>query len=100
MVGVMFFHLPVGVMTWDSGAEGGAPWALRWSTRWSRAALGHKSGSPDVLCPIFFTDAVLLGREYQRNKIYGLGVAFSGCGRKYAAAINEGGVFEAEQCYL
>ena len=96
MVGVMFFYLPAGFMTWFSGAEGGAPWALTWSTCWRRAALGHNSGSPDALCPIFFPAAILLGHKCQCDKLCGLEVAFSGCGCKDAAAAAEGGVFKAE----
>ena len=45
-------------------------------------------------------DAVLLGRELQHDKICDLEVAFSGCGRKDAAAAAEGGVFDAEQCAI
>ena len=62
MVGVMFSHLPSGVMTQVSGVEGGARWDLRWSTRRRRAALGHKRVSLDALCVIFTSpDAVLMG---------------------------------------
>ena len=53
LVGVMFFHLPVGVMAWDRGVEGSTPLALRWRIRQSRAALGGSSGSPEAFWPIF-----------------------------------------------
>ena len=71
MVGVMFFHIPTGVITWANGMEGGAPWALRWIIHRRRSALGHNSGSPDSLCPIF-PGAVLLGCQRHRDEIFGL----------------------------
>ena len=40
-------------MKWASGVEGGVMLDIRWTTRRSRAALFHKRGSLDVLCPIF-----------------------------------------------
>ena len=87
-------------MTRSSRVEGGASWDLMWITHWRRSALGHNSGSSDALCPTPPPDAVLLGRELQHDKICDLEVAFSGCGRKDAAAAAEGGVFDAEQCAI
>ena len=55
MVGVLFFCLYVHVITQDRGLEGTASLALRWRTRQSIAALGHMSGSPEALWPIFST---------------------------------------------
>ena len=52
MVGVIFFHLPAGVMTRAIGVEGGAQWDIRWSTCRRRATLGHKRGSLDALFSI------------------------------------------------
>ena len=100
MVEVCFFHLPIGVMTWASGVEGGAPLAIRCSTFRRRSALGNKSGSPDALYTIFFPDNILLFCECQHDKFYGLEVAFSVCGPKDAAAATEGDVFESEQVAL
>ena len=73
MVGVIFFHLPAGVMTRASGVEGGALRDVRWSTCRRRATLGHKSGSPDALFTITHPhDAVYLGFECQNGKFCGL----------------------------
>ena len=49
MVGVIFFHIPDGVMTQARGVEGAFSLDLRWRTRQSREALGHSSGSPKAL---------------------------------------------------
>ena len=49
IVGVIFFHIPFGIMTWDRGVERGAVFLQRWCVRLSRVALGHRSGSPEAL---------------------------------------------------
>ena len=59
-VGIIFFHLLVGVMTRDRGVEGEALLSLRWRTRQSRADFGHRSGSPEALWPIFLPLTPLL----------------------------------------
>ena len=97
MVGVIFFHITSGVMNCSSGVEGGVPWALRWITCRRRAALGHNSGSPDALCPIFLSDSVILGHERQCDEICSLEISFSKCGRKYAMDADRGGFFKAGQ---
>ena len=45
IVGIMFFHLPIIIMTRARGAESGSFFPLRRRTRQSRAAFGHMSGS-------------------------------------------------------
>ena len=49
MVGVLFYHLTVGVITRDRGVEGAAPLDLRWRMRQSGATFGQMSGSTEVL---------------------------------------------------
>ena len=53
MVGVIFFHLTVGVMTRDREAEGAISLALRLMMSQIREALWHMSGSPYEFWPIF-----------------------------------------------
>ena len=93
MVGVMFFHLPSGVMTQDIGVEGGAPCDLGWSIHRSRDALGHKRGSLDALCMIFtpLTPLLCVANFSVKN------MACRVNGRKDAAAATEGSIFEAER---
>ena len=52
MVGVMFSHLPVEVMTQASGVERGATWALRCIAHLRRNSLGNKRESLDAFCMI------------------------------------------------
>ena len=62
------------------------------------AALGHKRGSPDALCPITPPpDAGLMGCERQIDEISGLEVTCRGCGRKDSVAVTEGSLFKAAQ---
>ena len=95
MVGVIFFHSPVGVMKRAIRVERESMWDLKWSTCHSRATLGHNIGSTYALFIIFFPDTVLMGPKVQRDEVDGLEVACHGCGRKYCAAATEGSVFEA-----
>ena len=100
MVEVIFSHLPVRVMTRDSGLEGVDPWALRWSPRGTRSTLGKKRGYTESLCttpPLPPPDAVILGCERQHDKVGGLEVACCGCGCKDSASATEDSIFEAEQ---
>ena len=60
------------------------------------SAWGNNRGSPDTLCPIYPPDAVLLGCERQRDNVFGLEVAFSGCGGKGTMSAAEGVVLEAK----
>ena len=53
MVGVRFLHLSIVVVAWARGVEGATLLALRWRMRQSRAGLGHRSESSEVLWPIF-----------------------------------------------
>ena len=59
MVSVIFSHLPIAVMTWAKGVEGGALLALRWRTRQSREDFGHTSTYPEALWPIFLSLTLL-----------------------------------------
>ena len=86
-------------MTRSSGVEGGALWAFRWSTHQRRAALGRNRGSPDDFCPIF-PNAVLLGRERQRNEVGSLEIACQFCGLKDSVAATECSICEAERSAL
>ena len=49
LVGVMFFHLPIGIMMQTRGVEGGGLLDFIWRTRQIRAAFGHSSDYPDTL---------------------------------------------------
>ena len=51
----VFFRRPVGVMTWARGAKGGGLLDFIWRTFPSRAAFGHRSGSPETLWHIFLS---------------------------------------------
>ena len=53
IMGVMFLHPPVGVMTRDREVEGGAFFDLVFRTLQSRAAFGHMSGFPEASWNIF-----------------------------------------------
>ena len=53
MFGVVFFHIPIGVMDRDRGMEGASLLAIRWRTRRSRADLWQKSGSTESVRHIF-----------------------------------------------
>ena len=46
IVGIIYFHLPNGVITQARGVEGGVLFALIWRTRQSKVDFGHSSGSP------------------------------------------------------
>ena len=52
MVGIIFSHLPVGVIARSRGVEGDTLLYIKWKTRRIRAAFGHSSGSPEALWPI------------------------------------------------
>ena len=74
---------PVG-LSYGVPVGGGLPWSTKLS--------------PLMPCSLFTPpDAVLLGHEHYCDRIYGLGVAFSVCGRKGTVASAEGGVFKAER---
>ena len=45
-MGIIYFHLPNGVITQARGVEGGVLFALIWRTRQSKVDFGHSSGSP------------------------------------------------------
>ena len=51
--GVMFFHLPDRFIIQYRVVEGGAILSYRWSLFLIMASLGHRSGYPEALCPIF-----------------------------------------------
>ena len=53
IVGVMFFYCTIGIVMWDREVEVGAEFPHRWRTRQRRAAVGHRSGPPEALLPIF-----------------------------------------------
>ena len=52
IVGVMFSHRPVGVITGDRGVEEGALLALRWRALQCMADFGNIGGYPEALWPI------------------------------------------------
>ena len=95
MVGVMFSHLPAGVMTRASGVEGGAPWDLRCSTCGRMAALENERGSPDTLCHF---NPLLTPFLWVMNYI----VTKLEAWRSPAVAVTatEGSIFEAEWGFL
>ena len=49
MVGVIFSHIPAGVVMRASGVEGDDLWALGWTASKRRADFGHKRGYTDTL---------------------------------------------------
>ena len=55
MVGIIFFHLPVGVMTRARVVTGGSLISLKWRMCQNRVALGHRIGSPEALWIIFLS---------------------------------------------
>ena len=60
--------------------EGGAPW--------------DTIEGPLMPCVIFFPDAVLLGRECQSDRFFGLEVAFRDCCHKDNGDATEGSIYE------
>ena len=69
MVGVIFFHSPVGVMKRAIRVERESMWDLKWSTCQSRSTLGHNIGSTYALFPIFFLTPFLWVLKFSVMKL-------------------------------
>ena len=52
VVGGIFSHHPVGILTRARGMEGVVLLSLGWRTRQSNATFGHINGSPEAVWPI------------------------------------------------